>query len=79
MGIRTIIIIAALYGLYWIIRNILNSKANIETKKAHEDMVECKVCGVHLPVSKALEYNENNFCCEQHKDIEHPKNEKQGN
>ncbi len=34
-----------------------------------EDMVRCKVCGVHLPRSESLEFRDEYFCSEEHRRI----------
>ena len=34
-----------------------------------EDMVRCKVCGVHLPRSESLESRDEFFCSEEHRRI----------
>jgi uncharacterized protein len=34
-----------------------------------EDMVRCKVCGVHLPRSESLESRDEYFCSEEHRRI----------
>ncbi|UCH48254.1 MAG: preprotein translocase subunit YajC [Betaproteobacteria bacterium] len=36
---------------------------------AEEDMVRCKVCGVHLPRSESLESRDEYFCSEEHRRI----------
>jgi len=79
MGFRTIIIIAALYGLYWIIRKTLNNKKNTPEEREAENMVECKFCGTHLPVSTAIEEGETFYCCQQHKENDMQKSKKQDN
>lgn len=38
-------------------------------KSVGEDMVRCKVCGVHLPRSESLEYRDEFFCSEEHQRI----------
>ncbi len=76
MGIRTIIIIAALYGLYWVIRKILNNNDKTPNERETENMVECKFCGTHLPVSAAIEEGENFYCCQQHRENDVQKSKK---
>ena len=66
MGIRTIIIIIAVYGLYWIIRKLLNNNNNKRKIEEVEDMIECNYCGTHLPISDAIERDNKYYCCEQH-------------
>ena len=34
-----------------------------------EDMVRCKVCGVHLPRSESIESRDDYFCSEEHRRI----------
>ncbi|UCD67745.1 MAG: hypothetical protein JSW48_13090 [Betaproteobacteria bacterium] len=34
-----------------------------------EDMVRCKLCGVHLPRSESLEFGDEYFCSEEHRRI----------
>ena len=31
-----------------------------------EDMVRCKICGIHLPRSESLEFRDDYFCSEEH-------------
>jgi len=31
-----------------------------------EDMVRCKICGVHLPRSEGLEFRDEFYCSEEH-------------
>lgn len=35
--------------------------------KGAEDMVRCKVCGVHLPRSEALLSKGRFYCCDEHR------------
>jgi len=66
MGIRTILILLALWGVYWIIRNLLNKKRIDHNERIAEDMIECHFCGTHLPLSEALEQAGEYYCCQQH-------------
>lgn len=66
MGIRTILIVLALWGLYWVFRNILNKKEKSKLNKPPEDMVQCHYCDDHLPISEAVKHVDEYYCCEQH-------------
>lgn len=35
-----------------------------------EDMARCKVCGVHLPRSEAIESQGRTYCCDAHRRLD---------
>jgi len=76
MGIRTIILLISLYILYRIIHNLLNKKQIIKKKDKQEDMIECKFCGAHTPLSMAIEHEKSYFCCKQHLENDQEKADK---
>ena len=41
-----------------------NSKNNSPSKK----MVQCKQCGLHIPIDEALPKGDDYFCCSDHRD-----------
>ncbi len=42
------------------------ARPGAEGPGAEEDMVRCKVCGVHLPRSESLQSRDEYFCSEEH-------------
>ena len=69
MGLRTILLIAGIWILYLVVKNhIAKKQARMAQKppKDTQNMVRCKQCGIHLPISQAIEINNDYFCCEEH-------------
>jgi uncharacterized protein len=69
MGLRTILLIAGIWILYLVVKNHIAKKQARITRKPPKDtqnMVRCKQCGVHLPISQAIVINDNYYCCEEH-------------
>lgn len=69
MGLRTLLLGLALWGLYLIVRHLLRekrrSKARPGTPKA-VDSVQCAHCGLHLPREEALQRGEHFYCSQAH-------------
>ena len=59
---KFLLVIAVFFVVYLLLRNFQRrSKAAPPSQSAGrfgEDMVRCRVCGVHLPTSEAVEYGD---------------------
>jgi uncharacterized protein len=68
---KFLLLIAVFIVAYAVIRNSSRRRdAGREAPPAGaEDMVRCKVCGVHLPRSESLTSGGENFCSEEHQRI----------
>ncbi|WP_292921156.1 PP0621 family protein [Nitrosomonas sp.] len=55
--------------IYWIIKNRHSKKdSDISDLDSIEDTVSCVHCGVYLPKSEAINYQNKYFCCQEHCD-----------
>ena len=69
MGKLLILLLAAL-AIYFLWRGFKREDGARESGGAGADgerMVDCSHCGVHLPVSEAIQSHEQYFCCEDHR------------
>jgi uncharacterized protein len=66
--LRFILILAAAWIIYTVIRNYLNRKALQRQKKTAGigTMVRCKFCGLHVPESEATRQGDDYYCSEEH-------------
>ena len=48
------------------LRDQAQTRARQATPQQLQDMVRCKVCGVHLPSSDAVRIGSGVFCCPEH-------------
>ncbi len=70
MGLRTILFILALWGIYLIVRHLMRSqslkKPPAPTRMKSVDSVQCAYCGLHLPRQEALERQGRYYCNQAH-------------
>jgi len=66
--LRFILILAAAWIIYTVIRNYLNRKTLQRQKKTASigTMVRCKYCGLHVPESEAARQGDDYYCSEEH-------------
>lgn len=69
MGKLLILILAALavYFLWKGLRRPPDRATGAGTSSEGERMVDCSECGVHLPISEAIQSQGRYFCCEEHR------------
>lgn len=69
MGKLLILILAAL-AIYFLWRGLRRPPGRAKDPSATaegERMVDCSECGVHLPISEAIQSQGRYFCCEEHR------------
>jgi uncharacterized protein len=69
MGLRTLLLGLALWGLYLIVRHLLRERRRLKAKPDAPkavDSVQCAHCGLHLPREEALQHDEHYYCCRAH-------------
>jgi uncharacterized protein len=69
MGLRFLLLAAALAVIVMVVRTMLRArrgKGAPQEPAQVEDMVRCRVCGVHVPRSEAVETEEGLFCSRRH-------------
>ncbi|MEO6021584.1 MAG: PP0621 family protein [Burkholderiales bacterium] len=71
---KLILLLLAGFIAYGMIRSYLrrNGRSDVDdvaskTKLAGENMVRCKHCGVHLPISESMLSQGNYFCSNEHR------------
>ena len=69
MGKLLILILAvlAVYFLWRGFRRPVGRAKGTGTSSEGERMVDCSECGVHLPISEAIQSQGRYFCCEEHR------------
>ena len=69
MGKVLILILVGLaaYFLWKGLRRSASRTTGAGASPAGERMVDCSECGVHLPVSEAIQSEGRYFCCEEHR------------
>jgi len=66
-GLRLILVVAALWVLYRLVRAQLDAGAGRRRRiRSPERMVRCEHCDVHVPASEAVERGGHVFCGEAH-------------
>ncbi len=71
MGLRTLLLGLALWGLYLIIRHLAQQRKQQNIKRASPkavDSVQCAHCGLHLPRQEALRRGNTYYCSQAHLD-----------
>ncbi len=65
---KYLLVIAVVIVVYLIVRSGRKKSDEIPppTATRGEDMVRCRVCGVHLPKSEALSSRSDFYCTEEH-------------
>lgn len=75
MGLRTLLLGLALWGLYLIIRHLARQRKQQNIKRANPkavDSVQCAHCGLHLPRQEALRQGNTYYCSQAHLDAVDP-------
>jgi len=72
MGIVRLLILGVVVWLaFKLIKRITNRPSISENSikdSAPKKMVQCKQCGLHIPVDEALPKGDDYFCCSEHRD-----------
>ena len=73
MIIRLILLFIIVAILMWLLRRLFSGSPDpqeIEHDRdsSSEDMRQCKFCGIHVPESSIVSYNDNPYCCQDHAD-----------
>jgi hypothetical protein len=73
MIIRLILLFIIVAILMWLLKRLFGGSPDpqeIEHRNdsSSEDMRQCKFCGIHVPESSVVSYNENSYCCQEHAD-----------
>ena len=65
---KFVIILLVILVVVWLARSGSRRVTRNRPKPplAHEDMVACSRCGLHLPRSEALTHGKHHYCCAQH-------------
>ena len=69
MGLRTLLLGLALWGLYLIVRHLWRERQRLKASKSPPkavDSVQCAHCGLHLPRAEALQQGEHFYCSQAH-------------
>ncbi len=69
MGLRYLLLVLALWGLYLIIRHLLRQRREQRIRPANPksvDSVQCMHCGLHLPREEALRRGDHFYCSQAH-------------
>jgi uncharacterized protein len=75
MGLRTLLLGLALWGLYLIVRHLVRERRKLQAKPSTSkavDSVQCAHCGLHLPREEALQRGKHFYCCQAHLDAAGP-------
>ncbi len=69
MGFRYLLLAAAIWVGYLIVRHLLHQRLTKPTSPQKSvDSVQCKYCGLHLPKEEAIQDGEDHFCSVEHRD-----------
>ena len=72
MGIVRLLIIGALVWLAFSLFKRFTNRPSISENRVKDNsskkMVQCKQCGLHVPINEALPKGEDYFCCSNHRD-----------
>ncbi|MCW8825823.1 MAG: PP0621 family protein [Gammaproteobacteria bacterium] len=72
MGIvRLIIIGVAVWLAFKLFKRMTSGPSTPESsvkESAPKKMVQCKQCGLHVPIDEALPKGDDHFCCDEHRD-----------
>ncbi len=74
MGIVRLLIIGVLVWLAFRLFKRITNRPSISENSAQNSpskkMIQCKQCGLHIPVDEALSKGDDHFCCSDHRDQE---------
>lgn len=63
-----LLFIALIFGLaYWLIRSYRKNAERPEQPPQAEEMVRCKLCGLHIPRNDSITQADQFFCCDEHR------------
>ncbi len=67
--LRFVVLVAAVWVAFLIIRQLLRSSSTRPTvpRSADKRMVRCARCGLHIPEDEALRHQQHYFCSEKHR------------
>ena len=71
MGFRYLLLAAAIWVGYLIVRHLLRqrlTKPKTTSSQKSVNSVQCKYCGLHLPKDEAIRDGEDHFCNTEHRD-----------
>ena len=72
MGIVRLLIIGVVIWLAFKLFQRITSRPSVpdnsENNNASKKMVQCKQCGLHIPLDEALPKGDDFFCCSEHRD-----------
>lgn len=65
---KILALIIAVAAIYWIVRTLARSgQANVSTAvPPHRDTVQCKYCGLHVPLDEAVGQDDQFYCSHEH-------------
>lgn len=66
---RVLIPLLVVLGLAWLWRRNQHQTPPGPTPPAPQDMVNCPVCGVHLPMADATAGKKNHYCSAEHRQL----------
>ena len=71
--LRLIILLAIVALLMWLLKRLFSAPPQSQQPQVTaENMRQCKYCGVHVPESSILRVNDENYCCQEHADLDQP-------
>ncbi|MGB1110247.1 MAG: PP0621 family protein [Gammaproteobacteria bacterium] len=76
MIFRIFLLAVAIALVFWAVRVLLTPRLSQDKQQSDrgsksqskEDVVACKVCGLHVPRSEALTVNDQHYCSAEHRD-----------
>lgn len=74
MGFYKLIIVSVAVWIAFRLYKHLTNRPSVSKKQsgknASKKMVQCKTCGLHVPIDEALSKNDDYYCCSAHRDQE---------
>lgn len=74
MGIGKLLIVGVIVWIAFRLYKHLINRPSVTHKRtgssSSKKMVQCKTCGLHVPIDEALSKNDNYYCCSAHRDQE---------
>ena len=73
MIVRIILLFIVVALLLWVIRRMFGKNSFAEEIQQNdspvtENMRQCKFCGIHVPESSIVIFNDKPYCCQEHAD-----------
>ncbi len=70
MGFRFVFLILAIFAIWLIVRHLLRSTKHDKSKETPKvtsgRMVECQLCGLHIPENESIKLDQKFFCSQEH-------------